>query len=484
MKVIVENKKGLEKNIKILVDKKTISDQLNIKYEEIKKDVVLKGFRPGKVPIEILKRQFGKAVYGEVLDKVLKESTTKALDDNKIKAAGQPKIDLKTFGEGKDLEYTITVTELPKVDIKDFKNISYDEYTVKIDPKETEKRIDQIAKTQNNFKEVDDKYLSKNGDVVVFDYDATVDGKEFKGNTGKNTQLVLGKDLFIKGFDNQLEGVRKNDIKKVEVKLPQNFSEKELVGKFAIFNCKILSVKKPEKVVINDEFAKNLGAKDLQNLKELITKQINEEFKNSLEIITKKKILEQIEKYKVQELPQNLIDEEIKILSQGMKEDDVKNNKKFLNDEAEKRIKTGLLLSAFGEEKKIQVTDQEINKELTKQMGMMPGQEKIVQEYYQKNPAALNSLRGNIYEEKIIDEIKKNGKSNKKEITKDEAEKILKEENEKQLKNQAKLSSYGDNEANKKENKKKADVKKSSVAPKKLISSNKKKKKVKKVSKK
>ena len=250
MKVTVENKKGLEKNIKILVDKKTISDQLNIKYEEIKKDVVLKGFRPGKVPIEILKRQFGKAVYGEVLDKVLKESTTKALDDNKIKAAGQPKIDLKTFGEGKDLEYTITVTELPKVDIKDFKNISYDEYTVKIDPKETEKRIDQIAKTQNNFKEADDKYLSKKGDVVVFDYDAAVDGKEFKGNTGKNTQLVLGKDLFIKGFDSQLEGVRKNDTKKVKVKLPENFSEKELVGKFAIFNCKILSVKNQKKLLL------------------------------------------------------------------------------------------------------------------------------------------------------------------------------------------------------------------------------------------
>ena len=119
MKVTVENKKGLEKNIKILIDKKIISAQLNIKYEEIRKDVVLKGFRPGKVPTEILKRQFGKAVYGEVLDKVLKESTTKALDDNKIKAAGQPKIDLKNFGEGKDLEYTVTVTELPKIDIKD-----------------------------------------------------------------------------------------------------------------------------------------------------------------------------------------------------------------------------------------------------------------------------------------------------------------------------------------------------------------------------
>ena len=484
MKVTVENKKGLEKNIKILIDKKIISDQLESKYEEIKKDVVLKGFRPGKVPTAILKRQFGKAVYGEVLDKILKESTTKALDDNKIKAAGQPKIDLKTFGEGKDLEYTITVTELPKIDIKEFKNISFNDYKVKIDPKETDKRIDQIAKTQNNFKDADEKYLSKNGDLVVFDYHATVENKEFKGNTGKNTQLVLGKDLFIKGFDKQLESVKKNDNKNVEVKLPENFSEKELVGKPAVFNCKILTVKKPEKVVIDDEFAKNLGAKDLANLKELITNQINDEFKNSLEIITKKKILEQIEKYKVQELPKNLIDEEIKILSQGMKDEDVKKNLKSLNDEAEKRIKTGLFLSAFGEEKKIQVSEQEINKELTKQLGMMPGQVKIVQDYYQKNPAALNSLRGNIYEEKIIQEIKKNGKSIKKEITKEEAEKILKDENEKQLKKQAKLTAQNRADDNKNQNKKKEVAKKSSEVPQKGKVTSKRKKIAKKVSKK
>ena len=440
MKITVENKKGLEKNIKVLVDKETIASKLDLKYAEIKKDVVLKGFRPGKVPKEILQRQFGKAVYGDVIDQILKDITTKALSDNKIKPAGQPKIDLKSFGEGKDLEYIIKVTELPKIDLKFFKNIEFDEYTVKIDSKETEKRIDQIAKTQNNFKDADKGYNAKSGDLIIFDYKATVDNKEFEGNTGKNTQIVLGKDLFIKGFDEQLIKSKIEDLKKVKVKLPENFNNKDLINKEAVFECKIINVKKPDKVDINDQFAKNLGAKDLQNLKELITKQINDEFKNSLNLISKKKILEQIEKYKIDQLPENLIEDEIKILSQGMSETDVKKNKLSLKSEAEKRIKTGLFLSAFGDEKKIQVNDQEINNELRKQMGMMPGQEKIIQEYYQKNPAALNSLRGSIYEEKIIEEIKKECKSNKKEITKEQAEKILKEENEKNLKKQAQFT--------------------------------------------
>ena len=242
MKVTVENKKGLEKDIKVFIDKKTISGYLEEKYEEIKKDVVLKGFRPGKVPTEILKRQFGKAVYGEVIDKVLKDTTTKALEDNKIKPAGQPKIDLKSFGEGKDLEYTISVTELPNVEVGSLKDLKVDEYVVKIDPKETDKRIDQIAKTQKNFKDAEENYSAKVGDLVVFDYKATVDSKDFKGNEGKNTQLELGKDLFIKGFDKQLEGVKNKQDKKVEVKLPENFPEKEVAKKSAVFECKITAV--------------------------------------------------------------------------------------------------------------------------------------------------------------------------------------------------------------------------------------------------
>ena len=487
MKVIVENKKGLEKAIKVVVDKKTIAEKLDIKFEEIRKDVVLKGFRPGKVPTIILKRQFGKAVYGEVIDNVLKDTTTKALLENKIKPAGQPKIDLTTFGEGKDLEYTISVTELPKINLNEFQNIKFEEYVVKIDSKETEKRIEQIAKNQNNFKETNEDYISKLGDLIIFDYIATVDNKEFKGNLGKKTQLVLGKDLFIKGFDEQLVGVKNKESKKVQVRLPENYNEKELQNKDAIFDCTITSIKTPDEVKIDDQFAKNLGAKDLNNLKDLITKQINDEYKNSLELITKRKILDQIQNYKITELPNNLIEDEIKLLSQGMKEEDIKKNKKKLHDEATKRIKTGLFLSAFGQEKNVEVTEQEINKELTKQMGMMPGQEKIVQDYYQKNPAALNNLRGTIYEEKIIHEIKKNGKEIKKEISKEEAEKILKMENERNFKNQEKLSPHShthDKNVNEKDKKKNLSQKKSLDDKKKPKIVSKKKKKAKKVSKK
>ncbi len=426
MKVTIESKKGLNKDLKVFIDKKTISTYLEEKYEEIKKNVVLKGFRPGKVPKEVLKRQFGKAVYGEVLDKVLKDTTTKALDENKIKPAGQPKIDLKSFGEGKDLEYIISVTELPKVNIKSIEDIKFDEYKVNIDSAETDKRIKEIAKNQKNFIEVDAAKVANDGDLVIFDYTATVDGKKFKGNEGKNTQLEIGKDLFIKGFDKQLLKSKKDEIINVEVSLPENFSEKELIGKKAVFVCKIIAVKKPKEVKVDDEFAKNLGAKDLNNLKELVSKQINEEYKNSLENFTKNEILKQLEKFKVDQIPENLVEQEVKILSQGMKEDEAKKNKSKFEETAKKRIKLGLILNEFGEQNKINVEEQEIQEEIQKQLRMMPGQEKIVMEYYQKNPSAAASLRGTIYEDKILKLIKSKAKSNVKNISKEEAERILK----------------------------------------------------------
>ncbi len=427
MKVTVENKKGLNKDLKVFVDKKTMNSYLDKKYDEIKGTVNLKGFRPGKVPKEILKRQFGKAVFSEVLDKVLKETSSKALEENKIKPAGQPKLDLKIYGEDKELEYIISVTELPKVEIKAIQNIKFDQYNVKIDDKETDKRINEIAKNQPNFKETKPENKAKEGDLVVFDYTATVDGKEFKGSDGKNTQLTLGKDLFLKGFDNQLIGVKKGDSKIVEATLPENFPEKELVNKKAKFNCKITSIKNPEKVIINDEFAKNLGAKDLNDLKTLISKQINDEYKNSLERLSKNQILKEIEKFKVNEIPENLLEEEVKILSQGMKEDDAKKNRKNFEEIAKKRIKVGLILNEFGEQNKIIVTEQELQAEVQKQIRMMPGQEKMVMDFYQKNQSALTSLRGTVYEEKIISAIKNIAKANKKDVTKDEAEQILKD---------------------------------------------------------
>ena len=434
MKVTIQNKKGLNKDLKVFIDKKTLEIHLKEKYDEISKTVHLKGFRPGKVPKEVIKRQFGKAVYGEVLDKVLKETSTKALTENKIKPAGQPKIDLKTFGEDKDLEYIISVTELPKIDLKQIENIKVDEYEVTTDSEEVDKRIAEIAKNQKNFIEVDSAKVANEGDLVVFDYKATVDGKNFKGSEGKNTQLEIGKDLFIKGFDKHLLKSRKDETIKVEATLPENFPEKELTGKKAIFVCKITAVKKSKKVKLDDEFAKNLGAKDLKDLKSLLEKQINDEYKNSLNLLSKKKILDQIEKYKVDQIPENLIEQEVNILSEGLSEEEVKKKKKDLEDKAKERIKVGLILNEFGEQNNIKVEENEIQGEIQNQLRTMPGQEKFLMEYYQKNPSAVASLRGTIYEDKIINLIKSKSKTTKKKITKEEAEKLLKEQNEKELK--------------------------------------------------
>ncbi len=450
MKVTVENKKGLNKDIKVFIDKKTMNSYMDEKYEEIKGTVNLKGFRPGKVPVEVLKRQFGKAVFSEVLDKVLKDTTTKALEENKIKPAGQPKLDLKTYGEDKDLEYIISVTEFPKVELKSIENIKFDEYTVKIDDSETEKRIKEIAKNTPSFKDAPPETKAKEGDLVSFDYTATVDEKSFKGGEGKNTQLTLGKDLFLKGFDKQLVGVKKDDQKIVEAILPENFPEKELVNKKAKFNCKILSVKISEEVKIDDQFAKNLGAKDLKDLKTLISKQINDEYKNSLDRLSKNQILKELEKFKVDEIPQNLVDEEVKVLSQGMADEDKKKSKDNFEEIAKKRIKVGLILNEFGEQNQIKVSEQELQAEVQKQIRMMPGQEKMVMDFYQKNQSALASLRGTVYEEKILNLVKQKAKSNKKEVSKEEAEKILKQ-------------SQNQDEGTKQASKKKVETKKKEV---------------------
>ena len=425
MKVTVNSKKGLKIDLKVFVDKKTMNVHMSEKYEELKKTVALKGFRPGKVPAEILKKQFGKAIYGEVLDKVLKETSAKALEEQKIKVAGQPKIDLKTFGEEKDLEYTIQVEELPKVGIEQINNIKLTNYEVKVSDKDIQKRIAEMAKNQNNFKDKKDDEKSQNGDLIVFDYKATVDDQNFEGGEGKNTQIILGKDLFLKNFDKHLLGVKKNQEVTAEVILPENYPNKKYSNKKAKFFCKILNVKKSEITQINDEFAKNLGAKDLNDLKILVSKQVHNQYKQTLDLITKNEILNQLNKFKEIEIPKNLINQEVEILSQGMSNEEKEKNKLEHEKSAKKRIKTGLILNEFGEKNNIKVHEDEIKREIQKQINTMPGQEKMVMEYYKKNPSASASLRGSIYEDKIISLIREKAKSQKKSISTDEAEKII-----------------------------------------------------------
>ena len=429
MKVEVQSKKGLRTILSVIVDKKTIKEKLDERLNELQKEVSLKGFRPGKVPPAVIKSQFGKSVYGEVIDKILRETSNKAIDDKKIKVAGQPKIDLKTFGEGKDLNYELQIDSLPEVTLKPLDKIKAIEFKIKIEEKIINEKLEEISNQNKQFENKKDEDKADIGDQVIFDYSATVDGKKFEGSEGKGVQLELGKDLFLKGFDDQLIGVKKNQLKKLNAVLPANHPKKELANKKSIFECKILNVKQSKKNKIDDDFAKNMGAKNLIDLKKLIENQISSQYSQALNSITKKEILDQVEKNHQLDIPQNLIDQEIAAMTKNLKKEDKEKHKNNNEKIAKSRIKLGLLLNEYGEKNKLKVSDDEVRSEIQKQIKGMPGQEKMVMEYYQKNPNASQSLKGSIYEDKIITLIKSKIKLEIKNINTKEAEKIITEFN-------------------------------------------------------
>ena len=425
MKVEVQSKKGLRTILSVMVDKKTIQNKMDERLDELKKEVSLKGFRAGKVPTSVIKSQFGKSIYGEVIDKILRETSTKAIEEKKIKAAGQPKIDLKTFGEGKDLNYELQIDSLPDIKLKSFDKYKAIEYKIKIEDKMINEKLKEISNQNKQFEDKKDNEKAKIGDQVVFNYSATVDGNKFEGSEGKGVQLELGKDLFLKGFDEQLVGVKKNDIKNLDSVLPANHPKKELANKKTKFECKILNVKEAKENKIDDNFAKIMGAKDLNDLRKLIKNQISSQYSQALNSITKKEILDQIEKNHELDLPKTLIDQEISNMTQNLKDEEKEKHKTNNEKIAKSRIKLGLLLNEYGEKNNLKVSEEEVRAEIQKQIKGMPGQEKMVLDYYQKNPSASQSLKGSIYEEKIITLIKSKIKLEIKNINTKEAEQII-----------------------------------------------------------
>ncbi len=425
MKVEIQSKKGLRTILSVVVDKKTIQQKMEERLSELQKEVAIKGFRPGKVPSSVIKNQFGKSIYGEVVDKVLRETSNKAIIEKKLKVAGQPKIDLKQFGEGKDLNYELQIDCLPKIELKPLDKFKVNDYKVKIEKKVIDDKLKELLDQNKQFDDKKDNEKSVLGDQITFDYSATVDGNKFEGSDGKGVQIELGKNLFLKNFDEQLVGVKKGDLKLVNTSLPPNHPKKELAEKKTIFECKILRIKKKVESKLDDNFAKTMGAKDINDLRNLISKQISNQYSQVLNSITKKEILDQIEKIHEIDLPKNLVDQEIELMTKNLKPEEKEKHKSNNEKLAKSRIKLGLILNEFGEKNNLKVSDEELRTEIQKQIKSMPGQEKMVLDYYQKNPSASQSLKGSLYEEKIIELIKSKIKLNKKEIETKEAEKII-----------------------------------------------------------
>ena len=444
MKVNITSSKGLESNLSVVVSKKEIQDKIELRLEEVKGSINLKGFRPGKAPKELLKKQFGQALYGEVIEKTLQESVFAALKDKKIKPASQPKIDIKSSGEDKDLEFTIHVEKVPEIKKIDLKKITIQQYEIKPDKKELDNRLKQLSESSKKYKNKDKSKTAEDGDLIEFNYEATIDGKPFEGNKGEKLQIVLGKDLFIKGFDKQILKSKIGENKKVKVKLPENYPNKELANKEAEFDCKILNIKFPEEQKIDDSFAKTMGAKDLKDLESMIEKQISREYSSITDQLVKKEILDKLDKEFKVDLPKGMLEDEIKnvehtLVHEKMHETGEKDHskvklsdseKKEANKISERRVKLALVVTQIGEDNKIVVSAQELQGELEKQLRMYPGQEKNIKDYYQKNPNELTKLRGPIFEDKVISFIKGQVNLKTKQLSRDELQNLLNPETE------------------------------------------------------
>jgi trigger factor len=442
MKVNVTSSKGLESNLNVVVTKKEIQEKINDRLDEVKDNINIKGFRPGKAPKGLLLKQFGKALYGEVFEKTINESVQQALKEKKIKPASQPKIDIKSSGEDSDLEFTINVEKVPEIKKIQLDKIQLEKLQVIPDKKDLDTRLNQLAESSKKYNDKDLKEPAVKDDLVEFSFEATIDGKPFEGNKGEKLQIVLGKDLFIKGFDKQILGSKKNEEKIAIVNLPDNYPKKELAGKKTKFKCKILNIKKPSEQKIDDAFAKNMGAKDLKDLESMIEKQISREFENITNQLLNKEILDILDKEYKLDLPKGMLENEMKsvehtLIHEKMREIGEKDHSKIKLDEkdkkelkkiSERRVKLALVLTHIADENSIKVSPQELQTELEKQLKMYPGQEKTIKEYYQKNPGELTKLKGPLFEEKVINFIKDKAKLKIKQIKKEDLEKLMKQD--------------------------------------------------------
>ncbi|RCK52491.1 trigger factor [Thalassospira profundimaris] len=459
MQVTETKNEGLAREYKVVVPAATIEEQVNAKLEEIKDQVRLPGFRPGKIPTKLLRQRYGKSVMGEVLEAAVNDSTSKILSDNELRPAVQPKIEVTAFDEGKDLEYDISVEIIPAIEPMDFSKLNLTREVVELDDSKVTETLDRIAAAQGTTEPLKRKRKAKSGDVLVIDFLGKVGGEPFEGGKAEDYELELGSGTFIAGFEDQLIGANAGDETVVKVTFPENYGSDELAGKDAEFDVTVKEIKEKKPAEIDDELAKKLGQESLESLKEAIRKDYGREYESVARQKMKRDLLDQLADNHDFDLPASLVEneltgivEQIKQAREAGQEDDETKGKseEELTEEfreiAERRVLLGLLLAEVGRNNNIQITQEDINKVLVAEAQKYPGQEQAVIEFYKNNPQALQALQGPVYEDKVVDYIVELAKVEEKTVT---VEELLKPEEE--------------DDAPKKEAKKKAPAKKAAA---------------------
>lgn len=435
--------KKLKKDYQITVPYKLIEDKINNAAAEIRKTLNLKGFRKGQVPLEIIKQKYGQSIMADESDKIVSQQVRKIITDNNLKIALQPKIDLKVFEDKKDLECTASIELFPEVPAIDFDKIKVTKRELDITASDIEEGINKLLKFYRTWDKQDESYKAKMGDAVNIDYTGRIDKKEFEGGASKDYQLELGSKSFIDDFEEQLVGKKAGAEVKVKVKFPKEYHSAEFAGKAAEFEVKINSVLTAKMPEITDEFIKNnFGLESKAKLEEAIKKQLVDSYEGNSKNMFKKELFDFLNKKYDFDLPEGLVEEQLKNLWNEVEEELKANPEKFKNEKekekardekrdiAKRMIRCGIILSEVAQNNKIEANNEDINKELGKILARFPNQEKIVLEFYQKNPSAVQQLKGSIIEEKAVDFIIAKPSIEKKKISIKDFDKLWQKMNE------------------------------------------------------
>jgi trigger factor len=422
---------GLKHELEITLPANEIGHWVDEKLEEYGKTVKMPGFRPGKIPMAVLKQRYGRAVLGEVLESAVNDTTTKVLTEKGLRPALQPKIEVKEFDEGKDLVYSMEVEVLPEVKVADLKGLTFDRPVVKVDDKAVQEALERISKQNRDSKKVE--RAAKNGDVVEMDFHGrtAADNKPHPGMEAHGHKLELGSGQFIPGFEDQLIGKKAGDKVEVNVTFPEEYHAPELAGAGAIFDVVIHSVNEPVDAEINDEFAKKLGFADLAAVKSAIEKQIQSEYDQMSRMKLKRSLLDALDDSHAFEVPQGMLDLEYENIRQQIameRQAELKDGKLEMTTEeedelraiAERRVRLGLVLSEIGNANNIQVADAELQRAVITEAQRYPGQEAVVFDYYRKNRQALEALRAPVFEDKVVDFISQMATINEKTVSLEE----------------------------------------------------------------
>ena len=430
MQVTETNTEGLKREYKVQISAGDIDEKMTGRLQELGSRVNIPGFRPGKVPMHVLRQRFGKSVMGEVLERAVNDSSSQAMSERGLRPATQPKIEITSFDEGKDLEYTLAVEVLPEIEPMDFSTLALERLTVELEDSAVEETLADLAKAHKTTKPLDTPRKAESGDVLVVDFEGTVDGEAFPGMQAEGHHLDLGSGSFIAGFEEQLIGADVGETREVKVTFPEDYGNDRLAGKEAVFTVKVRNVLASAPAEINDDLAKALGEADLATMKEHIRERLGAEYREIARNRLKRELLDRLAEAHRFSVPEGMVDAEFETIWKQVEEDrergvvdagdeakDEEALKQEYRDIAERRVRLGLLISEVGQRNGIEVTQEEVNRAMMREAQRHPGHEREVFEFFQKTPEALANLRAPIFEDKVVDFVVELAKVSERKVT-------------------------------------------------------------------